>query len=172
MNIINEDKDFIQKLKKQDISAFEKLYERYAPELRYICMRYVRQYSEAEDIVQDGFITTFNKIHQYKGKGSFEGWLKRIFINKALEHLRKKKIIFDNIDDIHDEKLSNDEIFFKQNENNLNGAKHINEDNIDFEYIKEAGLTPDDILEAMDSLNDNYRIISNLFFIEKLKHKE
>lgn len=68
--------------------AQSKLYRLYAPQLFALCIRYSRDRSEAEDCLHEGFVTIFEKIGQYAGKGSFEGWMKRIVINLALEKYR------------------------------------------------------------------------------------
>src|SRR5215218_3860731 len=66
------------------------LYERFAPKMYGVCLRYAGKVEEAEDILQEGFIKVFNKIGSYRGDGSFEGWIRRIFVNTAIEHFRKK----------------------------------------------------------------------------------
>ena len=70
----------IKDCKKKKPKAQEELYKRYARTLFTVALKYARNYSEAEDILQEGFITIFNKVEQFKFKGSFEGWLKRIVI--------------------------------------------------------------------------------------------
>ncbi|MEL6924466.1 MAG: RNA polymerase sigma factor, partial [Bacteroidota bacterium] len=67
------------------------LYHLFAPKMFGICIRYANDYHHAEDILQEGFIKVFNNLHRYRYQGSFEGWLKRIFINTAIEHYRKAK---------------------------------------------------------------------------------
>jgi RNA polymerase sigma-70 factor (ECF subfamily) len=83
--------DIIERCKKYDVTAQRLLYERYANQMRNICMRYISNHHEIKDIVHDGFIKIFSNIKQYSGKGSFEGWMVRIFINTTLTHIRKNK---------------------------------------------------------------------------------
>src|SRR5215213_4443089 len=66
------------------------LYERFAPKMFGVCLRYAGNAEEAEDILQEGFIKVFKKIGSFRREGSFEGWIRRIFVNTAIEHYRKK----------------------------------------------------------------------------------
>ena len=84
--------------KKHDAKAQGELYKRYSGTLFSICLRYSPNYVEAEDSLQDAFITIFKKIEQFKDKGSFEGWMKRITVNTVLQKYRKKRVF-----DIRDE---------------------------------------------------------------------
>ena len=84
--------------KKHDAKAQGELYKRYSGTLFSICLRYSPNYVEAEDSLQDSFITIFKKIEQFKDKGSFEGWMKRITVNTVLQKYRKKRVF-----DIRDE---------------------------------------------------------------------
>ena len=71
-----------------DRSAQQQLYERYASLMYPICVRYLGR-EDAKDMLQEGFLTVFDKIGTYKGEGSFEGWMRKIFVNASLMHLRK-----------------------------------------------------------------------------------
>jgi RNA polymerase sigma-70 factor (ECF subfamily) len=82
--------ELIIKCKKQDAKAQEELYKRYSTILFSICLRYSPNYIEAQDSLQDSFLTIFQKVDQFKGKGSFEGWIKRITVNTVLQKYRKK----------------------------------------------------------------------------------
>ena len=66
------------------------LYQRFASKMYGVCLRYAGSAEEAEDVLQEGFIKVFNKIGSFRGDGSFEGWIRRIFVNTAIEHYRKK----------------------------------------------------------------------------------
>ena len=80
----------IQLCKKQDRKAQEQLYRLYSAKLFGLCLKYSGGYAEAQDNLQDGFLTIFAKISQYNDSGSFEGWMKRIIINTALQKHRKQ----------------------------------------------------------------------------------
>ncbi len=86
-----DDSQLIIACKKQDRNAQKVLYERYAPVMMAVCVRYCREEDMALDLLHDGFIRAFTQIGSYTGKGSFEGWLRRIFVNLALESFRKEK---------------------------------------------------------------------------------
>lgn len=74
-----------------DRKSQKALYELYAPKQYSICFQYTKNAMDAEDVLQDGFIKLFSNLHKFKGEGSFEGWMRRIFVNTAIEHLRRKK---------------------------------------------------------------------------------
>ena len=73
-----------------DRASQKALYDRLAPRMFPVCIRYIGDRVQAEDILQDGFITLFSKLKDFKGEGSFEGWARRIFVTTALMSLRKK----------------------------------------------------------------------------------
>lgn len=135
----------IYNCQKNDTKAQSELYELFSSKLFSICLKYSRNYAEAEDNLQDSFITIFKKIKQYKNKGSFEGWLKRITINTALQRYRKQKV-FDivNEDAIEDEEVDIDE----------------NDVSLDF------------LLSCIQELPDRYRLVFNLYVLDGYSHKE
>ena len=75
---------------KGDRIAQKQLFDRLAPLMLSVCLRYVGDRATAEDLLQDGFVALFSKLETYKGDGSFEGWARKIFVNTALMFLRKK----------------------------------------------------------------------------------
>ena len=75
---------------KGDRAAQKRLYELLAPKMFPVCMRYIGDRVQAEDLLQEGFITLFTRLDSYKGEGSFEGWARKIFVTTALMSLRKK----------------------------------------------------------------------------------
>ena len=104
---------------------------------------------DAKDVFQESFIIAFQKIHQYKFEGSFEGWLKRIFINKLIETLNKKKKESFFLD-----------IFDPETD-------FVEEDDLEVSTIPQEKL-----LEYIQDLPDQYRLVFNLYVFEKMKHKE
>ncbi|MDG4715402.1 RNA polymerase sigma factor [Winogradskyella marincola] len=126
------------------------MYMLLSPVLYGICLKYMKNKTEADDVFQDAFIKLFQKIDQYKFNGSFEGWAKRIFVNEALEVLRKKQrrlhiAIEDTIV-----------------ENSIDG----NSDN------NGMAISQNELLEHIQQLPDNYRMIFNLFVFEDYSHKK
>ena len=67
------------------------LFEKFGPKLMGVCYRYATNGDEAQDLLQDGFIKIFEKLDKYSGIGSFEGWMRRIIVNTALDNIRKNK---------------------------------------------------------------------------------
>lgn len=140
----------IQKCIEKDREGQRELYMLLSPVLYGICLKYMKNKTEADDVFQDAFIKLFQKIDQYEFNGSFEGWAKRIFVNEALEVLRKKQrrlhiAIEDTIV-----------------ENSIDG----NSDN------KGMAISQNELLEHIQQLPDNYRMIFNLFVFEDYSHKK
>ena len=72
-----------------DRKAQKRLYDALAPKMMAVCLRYMGNREDAEDVLQEGFVSVFTKLDSYTGSGSFEGWARKIFVNTALMHLRK-----------------------------------------------------------------------------------
>lgn len=136
----------IEKCKKQDVKAQGELYIRYNRILFAICLRYSPNYTEAEDNLQDAFLTIFKKIGQFKGKGSFEGWIKRVTVNTVLQKYRRKRAysIVDEgqIEDAEDEVLETEEI--------------------PLQYL----------LKIIQELPTQYRLVFSLYVLDDFTHKE
>lgn len=141
------EQELIKGCKVRNRDAQKKLYEQYAPVLLGICRRYVKQQEDAEDVMLESFYKIFSNIDQYEGKGSFEGWMKRISVNESLMFLRRKHNFNLSIDSNHLE---------------------IKED----AWSIEEKLFEEDILDIMDTLPTGYRTIFNLYVIDGLKHRE
>ena len=135
----------IAQCKKKDAQAQEQIYKLYANKLFSICLKYSRNYAEAEDNLQDAYVTIFNKIDQFKSKGSFEGWLKRITINTALQRYRSVGV-FDIINEDQIEDVS----------------VEIEEDHISLDFL----------LQIIQELPDRYRLVFNLYALDDFSHKE
>jgi RNA polymerase sigma-70 factor (ECF subfamily) len=138
-------KQLIHKCKKQDIKAQEQLYRLYAHKLFPVCLKYSANYQQAEDNLQDAFLMIFEKIAQYKDKGSFEGWMKRIVINIALQKYRKQTVF----EIIREDHLKEPEI-------------EIDEDDIPVDFL----------LKIIQQLPDRYRQVFNLYVLDGYSHKE
>lgn len=161
--IINECKRFNK-------VAQQMLYEKYAPTMCGICLRYVNDREVVKDIVQEGFMKVFSCIKQYKGDGSFEGWMKRIFVNTAISYLRKTKgKQFLSIDDIDETVLAEKDEPASEDIEGL--PKPIAGQN-DFQIVTSANFTESELLKVLENLPDKYRIVFNLFCIEDFKHEE
>lgn len=135
----------IKRCKKQESKAQEQLYKLYSGKLFSICLKYCTDYASAEDTLQDSFITIFEKITQYKAKGSFEGWLKRVTINTALQRYRKQKVF----DIVNEDLIEDTEV-------------DIIEDEISLDFL----------LKLIQELPDRYRLVFNLYVLDGHSHKE
>lgn len=138
--------------KAQNRSSQQKIYELLYSKMLPVCYRYARSTDEAKDMLQDGFIKVFEKIEQYNVDGSFEGWVRRIIVNTAIDTYRKnKKEVF-----IDDESRITDDSDWEDMES-------------ESEY---AGLSINDIVEAMQSLSPGYQTVFNLYVMEGYTHQE
>ena len=73
--------------------AQKRLFDTLAPKMMAVCLRYMGNREDAEDVLQEGFVTLFTKLESYNGSGSFEGWARKVFVNTALMHLRKNDVL-------------------------------------------------------------------------------
>jgi len=126
--------------------AQEEVYRLYAGKLYALCLKYSRNKTEAEDNLQDGFITIFNKIQQFKHKGSFEGWMKRIVINTALQKYREKNVF--NL--IHEDYVKEEVVV------------EVEEEEVSLDYL----------LGLIQSLPNQYRLVFNMYVLDGYSHKE
>ena len=131
--------------KKQDCQRL--LFEKYAGRMMSLCLRYVNDQQEAKDMLQIGFIKVFDYIHQYKGEGSFEGWMRRVFVSVITRALAKKKLHFTDIDTV------DSDISFE-------GASVVSK------------MSEEEIHKLIRQLPDGYRTVFNLHVIEGYTHEE
>lgn len=146
-----EELQLIEGCKRQDRKSQQLVYEKYARMMYGICLRYASEKEAAQDLLQDGFIKVFMNINSFENKGSFEGWMKRIFVNLALENIRKDKT----------KKMYSDDI------ENVSDLDIIDEAEGDID-----GITEDELLKMVQELPQGYRSVFNLYAIEDYSHKE
>ena len=147
--------DIIKRCKQGDRKAQESVYNLLAGKMFAVCLRYCPNYEEAQDLLHDGFITVFTKIGQFSHGGSFEGWVRRIFVNQAIERYRNdtKLLTVNNMD-----------------ENDLNFATPEDDDDVD-----EWGayrLSEAELLAMVDELPPQYKVVFNLYVIDGLSHRQ
>lgn len=130
---------------KENPLAQRHLYEKYSKKFYTICMRYCQDEEDAKDVLQNGFVKIYTKLDTYNFSGSFEGWMKRIITNTAIEFYRKKI----NFQDIEEIKVQNESAIIETSE-------------ID---VKE-------FLKIIQSLPDGYRMVFNLYAMEGFNHQE
>lgn len=139
--------------KKQNRNAQKELYEQFAPKMMGVCLRYSNNRENAEDLLHDGFIQAFTHISSFQGKGSFEGWLRKIFVNLALQNFRDEK----------KSKLINSDV----NDLNIEIVDHVEENIEDI-----IGISNSEILKIIAELPQGYRAVFNLYVFEDMSHRE
>ena len=134
----------ISECQKNQPKAQEQLYRLFEKKFFGLCLKYSSSYADAQDNFQEGFLIIFRKINQYSGKGSFEGWAKKILINNALQKykgVRFMEVLNDNIPDVDVE---------------------IDEEEISLDYL----------LQIIQKLPDQYRIVFSLYVLDDYSHQE
>ncbi len=130
-----------------DRKSQKQLYDLFSPKMFAICLRYSKTQMDAEDVLQDAFVKLFNNLQQFRGEGSFEGWVRRIVVNTAIEHIRRK-----NVGTTQSEGL----------ENTI----------ADIQISALDKLYEDDIIKTSMHLSDGYRTVFLLYAVEGYSHKE
>lgn len=138
--------DLIKSCQKQNSKAQEELYHLYKKTLFVLSLKYCRNEAEAEDNLQNAFIEIFTNIKQYKGNGSFEGWMKRITINKAIDSYKKSYQLIP----VSDKIFPDTEI----------EEQELNEFSLDY------------ILSLVQALPNQYRLVFNLYELDSYSHAE
>jgi len=143
---------------KEERRAQQRVYELFYGKMMAVCLRYTKNADQAKDILQDGFIKVFKSVNKFNRAGSFEGWIRRIMVNTAIDHFRRTKnsyLLLGEERSIED--------FGDQDEEDIL-AEENGEDYLD--------LKPADIINAMQKLTPAYRTVFNLYVFEELTHKE
>lgn len=141
-----KEEDIINGCKKEQRQAQEALYKKYASRMLGVCFRYANDILEAEDTLLEGFVKVFDNISSYSGKGAFEGWIRRIMVNVALNKIRSRN-------------------------KNLSFVEDFNFDVKDIQSPIDK-IQHKQLLEALNRLPEGYRLVFNLFVIEGYSHQE
>lgn len=143
-----DEQTLIDGVKNRNSSSQRILYETFASSMLSVCFRYVNDMEIAKDILQEGFMKIFNSIDSYQSKGSFEGWVRRIFINLSLEYLRKNDI--------------------------LRNSAQIDDPALDLlpDYSALDQISANELLEIIHELPPGFRTVFNMYAIEGYSHKE
>jgi len=142
----NIHQDIIDQCKDGNAKAQFQLYKLYYKGMYSICLRILNDETEAEDVMQEAFLSAFKKIESYKGEVSFGAWLKKIVINRSLDHLKKSKVKFEEINE-RTAQIEDYQMEMKE---------------VDIKILK----------NAIQSLPDGYRVILSLYLIEGYDHEE
>ena len=145
--------DIIKRCKQGDRKAQESVYNLLAGKMFAVCLRYCPNYEDARDLLHDGFVTVFTKIGQFQHQGSFEGWVRRIIVNHAIERFRQKSKL-SMVDDVDE----ND--------------RHFATPDDDVEEWGAYQLTEAELLSLVNELPPQYKVVFNLYVIDGLSHKK
>ena len=144
---INSESELIRQCKRQNRRAQKLLYEQQSPVMLAVCRRYISDLDMAEELMLNGFVKVFGKIDQFKGEGSFQGWIRRIMVTTCLEWIRNNQQLYKEVD--------LDEI---------NPA-------VNFETA-DLNLEAEDLIQMIQELPQGYQTIFNMYAIEGYNHKE
>lgn len=129
-----------------DNKAFKKIYDQHSGTMYSICLRYLNNQDEAKDALQEGFVKVFKNIGKFKFEGSFEGWMKRIFVNTSIEQIRKRKSHLD--------------------------VTELNANEIKLTHKIETGMDAEKMMLLVQQLPKGYRTVFNMFVIDGFSHRE
>jgi len=140
--------ELVKRCKAGERKAQEMLYQQFASKMLGVCCRYATDRMEAEDMMQNGFIRVFQKIEDFRGEGSFEGWIRRIMVHSSIEYYRKhnKMMQLVDLEEAGNEAASNP--------------------------LATARLAAEDLILLIQQLSPGYRIVFNLYAIEGYSHRE
>ncbi len=125
----------------------ELLYQRFSPKMYAVCLRYASNTDDAQDLLQEGFIKVFRNLDKFRKEGSFEGWIRRVFVNTAIEHYRKK-VNMNSIGDREEQTIA---------DSSWNVLDQLGEK---------------DIIQLVQELAPGYRSVFNMYVIEGYSHKD
>lgn len=113
-----------------------------------VCLRYANNAEDAQDLLQEGFIKVYRNLHRFRAEGSFEGWIRRVFVNSSIEHYRKKSLQLSKVSDKEENTIEDDDISALDT------------------------LAEKDIINLIQELSPGYKTVFNLYVVEGYSHKE
>jgi len=144
----NDWQQILESCKKGNTAAQRQLYERLKDKMFVLCLRYANSREDAEDLLQEGFVTVFRDLHQYKGAGSLEGWVRKVILHVVLQNLRRQKHLFQTVElknlDVEEEQ---EELIFEEH-----AAKNL--------------------IRFMQQLPPGFRTVLNLYVLEGYSHQQ
>ena|ERR1051326_4243013 len=148
-----EETEIIKGCLRNDRACQKILYERFYGKMMAVCLRYAKDRDEAKDILHEGYMKVFDKLKNFGSKGSFEGWIRRIMVNTAIDHLRKNKHEYLIVNTVY----ASDQAATVTDANDddiINSVDH------------------EEVMKAIQQLSPAYRAVFNLYVIEDFSHKE
>lgn len=146
-NHIHSETDLIKGCIDGDRQMQKLLYQQFSSKMYGICLRYSGNTEDANDILQEGFIKVYKNLGKFRSEGSFEGWLRRIFVNTSIEHFRKKVKLY-NVTEVQENTIE---------DNNIDALD---------------SLATKDIMNMINQLSPGYKVVFNMHVIEGYSHKE
>ncbi|HAI82030.1 MAG TPA: RNA polymerase subunit sigma-70 [Chitinophagaceae bacterium] len=143
-----EEHELIRLCLRHDPKAQRMLYDSYASAMLGVCYRYTKNVTDAQDVLQEGFVKVFTKLHQYQGTGSIAGWIKTIMVHSAISYLRKQKLLTIDVSEAL---------------NNAIAEQH---------QLPDVPLATKQVAEAIRALPTGYQTIFNLYAVEGYSHAE
>ena len=125
----------------------ELLYHRFSPKMYAVCLRYAGNSEDAQDILQDGFVKVFRNLDKYRAEGSFEGWVRRIFVNTAIEHYRRASNMYP-----------------------ITESQEVSIEDRGWSAIDKLDIK--DLMQIIQELSPGYRTVFNLYVVEGYTHRE
>jgi len=143
-------KDLIEACKRNDRQAQYKLYRLYSDAMFNICLRMLKNDMDAEDVLQNSFVTVFRKLESFRYDSTIGAWIKRIMINNCINFLKKRRLRFVEL------------------------TENVNHKSILPDYHEDScrGLKTSDVNNALMRLPDGYRVVFSLYLLEGYDHKE
>lgn len=126
----------------------EELYLRFSPKMYAVCFRYAANATDAQDLLQEGFIKVYRNLHRFRAEGSFEGWIRRVFVNTSIEHYRKKSLQLSTVSEKEEATIEDPDISALDQ------------------------MAERDILRIIQELSPGYKTVFNLYVVEGYSHKE
>lgn len=145
INVITEERNLVQACKRGERSAQNALFKKFGGIMLTVCKRYLGNASEAEDVLMEGFLKVFTSLSNFKEEGSLEGWIRRIIVNEALMQIRKRKMLWVDLD---------------------------NQPTLQEPPMALEALSGEEILQLIDALPVGFRTVFNLYAIEGYSHAE
>jgi len=142
------EQQLIEGCRKGNRKAQKELYETYSRKMMGVCLRYISDRETAKDLLQEGFVKVFTSLDSYSGLGSFEGWMRKIFVNSALEYLRKSDVLRDSTD------LENTAELVQPDASVI------------------SSMSAAELMGLVNDLPTGFRTVFNLFAIEGYSHRE
>lgn len=121
---------------------------RFSPKMYAVCFRYAANATDAQDLLQEGFIKVYRNLHRFRAEGSFEGWIRRVFVNTSIEHYRKKSIQLSTVSEKEEATIEDSDISALDQ------------------------MAEKDILAIIQELSPGYKTVFNLYVVEGYSHKE